>query len=79
MADIAMLVAEDYERRSKVSRNRVGSNSEKQFEIDLACWVANLGQKVKTKLGQQRIQVAKLALEPKTQIGAEAFNGAFSA
>ncbi|KAL4367997.1 hypothetical protein GQ457_05G015110 [Hibiscus cannabinus] len=73
MADIAMLVAEDYERRSKVSRNRVWSNPEKQFEIDLVSWVANLGLKVKSKLGQQRIQ------EPKSQIGAEAFNGAFSA
>ncbi|GMI67889.1 hypothetical protein like AT5G65207 [Hibiscus trionum] len=75
MADIAMLVAEEYERRSKVSRNRVGSDpSVKQFQIDLVSWAANMGQKVKTKL-----QVAKLCFEPKSQIGAEAFNGAFSA
>ncbi|GMI86620.1 hypothetical protein like AT5G65207 [Hibiscus trionum] len=74
MADIAMLVAEDYERRS-----RVGSDSEKQFQIGMVSWVATLGQKVNTKLGQQTIEVVKLVLEPKSQIGAEAFNGAFSA
>ncbi|KAE8706936.1 RING/FYVE/PHD zinc finger superfamily protein [Hibiscus syriacus] len=79
MADIAMLVAEDYERRLRVSRNKIGSDTEKQIEIDLVSWVANLGQKVKADLGQQRIEVLKLALEPKSQIGAEAFNGAFSA
>ncbi|KAK8716263.1 hypothetical protein V6N13_043579 [Hibiscus sabdariffa] len=74
MADIAMLVAEEYERRSSVPRNRVGSDSGKQFQIDLVSWVANMGQKLKTKL-----ELANLGFEPKTQIGAEAFTGALSA
>ncbi|TYJ46897.1 hypothetical protein E1A91_A02G151100v1 [Gossypium mustelinum] len=72
MADIALLVAEDYERRVRASRN-------KQEEIDLVSWVAKLGQKVNIKFGQQRIEAIQLAFEPKTQIGIAAFNGTFSA
>ncbi|KAH1113788.1 hypothetical protein J1N35_007166 [Gossypium stocksii] len=72
MADIALLVAEDYEKRVRVSRN-------KQAEIDLVSWVAKLGQKVKIKFGQQSIEAIQLAFEPKTQIGIAAFDGAFSA
>ena len=76
MADIAMLVAEEYERRVRISRSKVGA--EKQ-DINLVSCVAVLVQKVKSKIGQERIEVVKLALEPKSQIGIEAFNGAFSA
>ncbi|XVE86714.1 hypothetical protein DITRI_Ditri18aG0055800 [Diplodiscus trichospermus] len=76
MADIAILVAEEYERRVRISRNKVGS--EKQ-EINLVSSVAILAQKLKSKIGQERIEVLKLALEPKSQIGVAAFNGAFSA
>ncbi|XVF17165.1 hypothetical protein REPUB_Repub10bG0095900 [Reevesia pubescens] len=76
MADIAMLVAEEYERRVRVSGNKVGA--EKQ-EINLVASLAILAQKVKIKIGQERIEVVKLALEPRSQIGVAAFNGAFSA
>ncbi|KAB2037054.1 hypothetical protein ERO13_D03G044900v2 [Gossypium hirsutum] len=79
MADIAMLVAEEYERRVRVSRSKVGSELEKRHEIDLVSFVANLGQKAKTKLGHPRVETVKLAVEPKSQIGVAAFNGAFSA
>ncbi|XVF61709.1 hypothetical protein PTKIN_Ptkin08bG0152400 [Pterospermum kingtungense] len=77
MSDIAMLVAEEYERRVRISRNRVGA--EKQ-EIDLVSGVAVLAQKVRSKFGQQRsMELLKLlALEPKTQIGVAAFNGTTS-
>ena len=76
MADIAMLVAEEYERGVRISRSKVGA--EKQ-EINSVSCVAVLAQEVKSKIGQERIEVVKLALEPKSQIGIEAFNGAFSA
>ncbi|EOX92225.1 hypothetical protein QQP08_003679 [Theobroma cacao] len=76
MADIAMLVAEEYERRVRNSRSKVGA--EKQ-EIDLVSCVAVLAQRMKSKVGEGRIEVVKLALEPKSQIAVAAFNGAFSA
>lgn len=72
MADISMLVAEEYERRVRVSRNKVGV--EKQQELG-SC-VGVLGLKLKTKIG---LEVFKLGFEPKSQIGVAAFNGAFSA
>ncbi|KAK8653546.1 hypothetical protein V6N13_127540 [Hibiscus sabdariffa] len=78
MADIAMLVAEEYERRL---RNQVGAGAGagQQPEAEIlsrgSC-VAVLGLKLKSKIGQQlRIE----GLEPKSQIGAAAFDGAFSA
>lgn len=77
MADIALLVAEEYERRVRISRNKVGA--EKQ-EIDLFSGVAVLAQKIKSRIGHERIEeIFKLVLQPKTQIGVAAFNGAFSA
>ncbi|KAL4366919.1 hypothetical protein GQ457_05G008650 [Hibiscus cannabinus] len=76
MADIAMLVAEEYERRL---RNQVGAaaGAGQQPEIlSPGSCVAVLGLKLKSKIGQQlRIE----GLEPKSQIGAAAFDGAFSA
>ncbi|KAE8663677.1 RING/FYVE/PHD zinc finger superfamily protein [Hibiscus syriacus] len=79
MADIAMLVAEEYERRLKLSRNRAGSD-QNRMEIHLLSWVPNMAQKLKTtNLGTQTIELFNSALQPKTQIGAQAFNGAFSA
>ncbi|OMP02507.1 hypothetical protein COLO4_11043 [Corchorus olitorius] len=76
MADIAMLVAEEYERRVRNSRKILGAESQ---EIDLVSCAAVLAQRIKNKIGEHRIEVVKLALEPKSQIGAAAFNGAFSA
>ncbi|XWS33272.1 hypothetical protein CRYUN_Cryun22dG0067400 [Craigia yunnanensis] len=76
MADIAMLVAEEYERRVRISRSKVGAENQ---EINLVSCVAVLAQEVKSKIGQERIEVVKLALQPKSQIGVAAFDGAFSA
>ncbi|XVF15125.1 hypothetical protein REPUB_Repub09cG0122400 [Reevesia pubescens] len=76
MADIAMLVAEEYERRVKISRTKVGAETE---EINLVSCVAVFAEMVKSKIGQKKIEVLKLALVPKSQIGVAAFNGAFSA
>ncbi|KAK8672898.1 hypothetical protein V6N13_111255 [Hibiscus sabdariffa] len=73
MADIAMLVAEEYERRSSVPRNRAGSDSGKQFHIDLVSWLTNIN------VGEKKLKTKLLCFQPKTQIAAEAFNGAFSA
>ncbi|MBA0562732.1 hypothetical protein Golob_007755 [Gossypium lobatum] len=75
MADIAMLVAEEYERRVRISRNKVGV--EKQQELG-SC-VGVLALKLKTKIGHPKLEVLKLGFEPKSQIGVAAFNGAFSA
>ncbi|KAL4377931.1 hypothetical protein GQ457_02G016930 [Hibiscus cannabinus] len=75
MADIAMLVAEEYERRSSVSRNRAGSDSGKQFHIDLVSWLTNINFNV----GEKKLKTKLSCFQPKTQIAAEAFNGAFSA
>ncbi|KAE8696028.1 RING/FYVE/PHD zinc finger superfamily protein [Hibiscus syriacus] len=72
MADIAMLVAEEYERRL---RNRVGPA--KQAESG-SC-VAMLGLKLKGKIGDLRIEVPRLGFEPKSEVGVVAFHGAFSA
>ncbi|KAK8490217.1 hypothetical protein V6N13_052754 [Hibiscus sabdariffa] len=77
MADIAMLVAEEYERRL---RNQAGAGAGQQPEIlNPGSGVAVLGLKLKSKIGQLRIEVPKLGLEPKSQIGAAAFDGSFSA
>ncbi|KAK3022582.1 hypothetical protein RJ639_046187 [Escallonia herrerae] len=75
MAEIAMLVAEEYERRVKNSRK----NGE---EIDLFSCVSVLARRlggssvtIKSKLAGGSME----ALEPKTQIGLAAINGFFSA
>ncbi|KAK2975225.1 hypothetical protein RJ640_009002 [Escallonia rubra] len=77
MAEIAMLVAEEYERRVKNSRK----NGE-EMEIDLFSCVSVLARRlggssvtIKSKLAGGSME----ALEPKTQIGLAAVNGFFSA
>ncbi|XVE83215.1 hypothetical protein DITRI_Ditri16bG0069500 [Diplodiscus trichospermus] len=72
MADIAMLVAEEYERRVRISTSKVGAQKQ---DINLVSCVAVLAQKVKNKFGQEIFE----ALQPKSQISVAAFNGALSA
>ncbi|KAK8717289.1 hypothetical protein V6N13_044562 [Hibiscus sabdariffa] len=76
MADIAILVAEEYERRLRLSR--AGKQQEPEVMKSESC-VAVLGLKLKSKIGHLRIEVPKLGSEPKSQIGVAAFHGAFSA
>ncbi|GMI68646.1 hypothetical protein like AT5G65207 [Hibiscus trionum] len=75
MADIAMLVAEEYERRLRVSRGK----QEEVMKSD-SC-AAVLGLKLKSRIGHLGMEVSKLGFdfEPKSQIGVAAFHGAFSA
>ncbi|KAF5749932.1 hypothetical protein HS088_TW03G00259 [Tripterygium wilfordii] len=78
MSDIAMLVAEEYERRIKNSRKASGAAAAEggggELEIRFGTsWVSNFGQKMK-KLSEQ---INKM--EPKTQIGVAATDGFFSA
>ncbi|EEF28457.1 uncharacterized protein LOC8263583 [Ricinus communis] len=78
MADIAMLVAEEYERRVKNSRKASADNGE--VEINWVSCVSLATQSLKNKFMQENIElIAKWVLEPKTQIGLAASNGFFSA
>ncbi|KAL6959275.1 hypothetical protein U1Q18_039416 [Sarracenia purpurea var. burkii] len=86
MSEIAMLVAEEYERLVKNSRkNGDGSASE---EIDLFSSAFVLARKVKTwsssslinnHFGEEKMKPFKGFVEPKSQIGVAAINGFFSA
>ncbi|KAJ9170316.1 hypothetical protein P3X46_018432 [Hevea brasiliensis] len=81
MADIALLVAEEYERRVKNSR-KSSADSDSDSAMKVVNWVSCvsfLSQSVKNKVTQQNIEFAKWVLEPKTQIGLAASNGFFSA
>ncbi|KAH7860462.1 hypothetical protein Vadar_013705 [Vaccinium darrowii] len=82
MSDIAMLVAEEYERRVKKSR-RIGGESE---EINLFSSVSVFARRVewsswiKKSFGEEKMELLlKWAPEPKSPIGVAAINGFFSA
>lgn len=79
MADIAILVAEEYERRVKISRK-------KGEEIELISCLGVLGQKFKVSSSFwikgkfiSMEDVGKLIVEPKSQMSVAATNGFFSA
>ncbi|KDP35203.1 hypothetical protein JCGZ_09362 [Jatropha curcas] len=75
MADIAILVAEEYERRVKNSRK--GSGADTKIEVN---WVSSISERVKNfKVEQENLEIVKWFLDPKTQIGVAASNGFFSA
>ncbi|XP_057972284.1 uncharacterized protein LOC131160523 [Malania oleifera] len=88
MADIAMLVAEEYERRVKsTARDRAGAEPE---TVDLFSYVPILARRLEGKQsphwvkigkvnGGEKLQILKWVSEPKSQIGAAAINGFFSA
>ncbi|KAM6563737.1 hypothetical protein CsatB_023735 [Cannabis sativa] len=73
MTDIAILVAEEFERR--VSHSRKEGNQ----EISMVSCVSMVAQSVVEKIGQQKVEFLKTLLEPKTQIGLAASDGFFSA
>ncbi|KAF3943045.1 hypothetical protein CMV_030360 [Castanea mollissima] len=68
MSDIAMLVAEEYERRVKDARKAGGAKGE--YEIDFASYASSLALRVKTKIGHQKMELfkagqAKSLLQPR--------------
>lgn len=79
MADIAMLVAEEYERRVKNSRKNGGDGEEIDLFNCVSVFVRNFDQN-KKKFGEEKMEVnVKWVLEPKSQVGFAAVNGFFSA
>lgn len=80
MTDIAILVAEEFERRVKMDSINVGS-CEKLQVMDLVSGVSELTQSLLKKkiIGNKRMELLNWVMEPKTQIGLAASNGFFSA
>lgn len=82
MADIAILVAEEYERRVKNSKKNdeeidlVSSVSVMAKRLDVSSWVMNYNKKI---IGEEKMELAKWFFEPKSQIGLAASSGFFSA
>lgn len=78
MSDIALLVAEEYERRVKSLKKAAagggGGGGGEVWEIDMASSAALLVSKLKEKK-----QVVQRLLEPKTQFATAASNNFFSA
>jgi hypothetical protein len=78
MADIAILVAEEYERRVKNGRKAGGGGAEGEY-----CEIAHLLSYASTFARSHKMKKMELAAkwvrEPKTQIGLAASNGFFSA
>ncbi|KAK3211931.1 hypothetical protein Dsin_016637 [Dipteronia sinensis] len=86
MADIAMLVAEEYERRVKLqssSRNREDHDDQNQNQIMVMIKKSNNIFDFKWINNNSYVEIVKhkwiLLLEPKTQIALAASNGFFSA
>ncbi|KAL0395608.1 UNVERIFIED_CONTAM: hypothetical protein Scaly_0009200 [Sesamum calycinum] len=81
MADIAMLVAEEYERRVKSSRN----NAEVDLPSTLVSCVGFLGGQINLRRFKSSVWVKEnvmtvlMALETKSQMSVAAADGFFSA
>jgi len=74
MSDIAMLVAEEYERRVKSLKNAGGGAAE-TWEINMSSCYSLLVSKLK----EEKKQLVQSVLEPKTQFAIAASNNFFSA
>lgn len=80
MADIAMLVAEEYERRMKIAKKMMGSEAAAKLEMGFVS-IRGLNKEfnwVSSELMHVRVAVNRV-LEPRTQMGVEALSGFFSA
>ncbi|XP_041002351.1 uncharacterized protein LOC121248061 [Juglans microcarpa x Juglans regia] len=78
MSDIAMLVAEEYERRVKNARQAGGAES--GFEIDMSSCASVLARSLKMKIaGLGKLELLDWVREPRTQISLAASTGFFSA
>lgn len=76
MADIAMLVAEEYERRVKITKAAGGSESQLPMEM--------IFERLKQKVGEEKRYLENhlrnwVFWEPRTQIADAASNSFFSA
>ena len=79
MIDIAILVAEEYERRVSDLR-KDGRSSEAEQEMVLVSSVSAMAQALKKKIAEANKDFfVKWTREPKTQIGLAASSGFFSA
>ncbi|XP_058735736.1 uncharacterized protein LOC131607794 [Vicia villosa] len=77
MSDIAMLVAEEYERRVKSLKTTAATSNDgavKTWEIDISYFSLLL-----SKLKEEKKHLVKCLLEPKTQFAVAASNSFFSA
>lgn len=82
MADIAMLVAEEYERRVKNSRKSDDQTKEIGYKTNwVSSSVSGFSQMIKRRIvGEETMGIVKkLVLEPRSQIGVAASDGVFSA
>ncbi|KAJ7956881.1 Ubiquitin-activating enzyme like [Quillaja saponaria] len=79
MADIAILVAEEYERRVK-NLSKIGDGIEgNQGNHMVSSYVLEMGQRLTNKIRGQKTELVKLVLEPKNQISIAASTSFFSA
>lgn len=79
MSDIAILVAEEYERRVRDARKAAGC-AETGFGIDLLSSASALVQRLQTKIGSEKMELVKYWVrEPRSQISMAASTGLFSA
>ncbi|KAM0971315.1 hypothetical protein ACFX13_019523 [Malus domestica] len=76
MADIAILVAEEYERT--VKNGQKDDDHHQQLKSELASCVSVSVQTLQKKIGHRKMEFVKWAKEPRSQVGLEASNGFFS-
>ncbi|KAI4345204.1 hypothetical protein L6164_012347 [Bauhinia variegata] len=84
MADIAILVAEEYERRvrnlKKVARGGGGGDGAgEDRKIDMVSCVSAVAERMRDKIGAEKKESLNWVWDPKTQIGIAASNSFFSA
>uniref|UniRef100_A0A6N2K7W7 Uncharacterized protein n=1 Tax=Salix viminalis TaxID=40686 RepID=A0A6N2K7W7_SALVM len=66
MSDIAILVAEENERRVKNSRKAAGG--EGAVEINWVSRASVMAKSIKDKIGKEKTELLRLVLEPKSQL-----------
>ncbi|KAJ1394140.1 hypothetical protein SESBI_34443 [Sesbania bispinosa] len=80
MSDIAMLVAEEYERRTKnLKKGGAGVVGEGEFNMVSRASVLVLTRRLKEKAGVEKKELVNWIWEPKTKISIAALNSVFSA
>ncbi|KAG5241750.1 hypothetical protein IMY05_007G0075300 [Salix suchowensis] len=65
MSDIAILVAEENERRVKNSRKAAGGEGD--VEINWVSRASVMAKRIKDKIGKEKTELLRLVLEPKSQ------------
>ena len=77
MSDIAILVAEENERRVKNSRKAAGGEGD--VEINWVSRASVMAKSIKDKIGKEKTELLRLVLEPKSPVSLAASDGFFSA